>query len=82
MFRKTIDLNVIFKLKARKRLEQVVSYTEKSYIASYYKQLSTETKRKNHKIKTSFVQTLEANKTGFKTFLFQYPRKAVYNTMR
>ena len=36
-------------------LEPVLSHTEKSCIASYYKQLSTNNEIKNHTINTSFV---------------------------
>ena len=58
-----------------------------SFIASYYRQFSTNIKMKNCKVLTSFVSLrllpLRSNKTGFNLtiFLFQYPRKAVYITI-
>ncbi len=55
-------------------LELFLRQTEKSCIASYYKQLSMNIKIKNYKINTSFVSQglwpLEANKTVCNLIIF------------
>ena len=56
------------------RLEPVLSHTEKSCLASYYRQFFHEYLIKNHKIHTSFVghglRSLGAYKTGYKLIFF------------